>query len=91
VLLTESKQAIVDDVPEAVAISQNSNDIVDITTASCIIYRKKSTIYGLVHQKEIPYIKQRKKLLFSRKALTEWLNSQTQIHTSTGKGAATHA
>lgn len=59
-----------------------SLEIVDIDIAIKIVDLKKSTVYGLVHQKQIPFIKQGKKLLFSRSALLQWMASRTQVYSS---------
>jgi hypothetical protein len=43
--------------------------------ASAFLKKAKATIYGLVSQNKIPYMKQAKKLYFSRQVLTEWIQS----------------
>lgn len=42
-----------------------------------------STLYNLVHDKQIPFIKRRGKLSFSVKRLREWMEGGEQLPTET--------
>lgn len=50
----------------------------DIDEASNFIKLTKSTVYGLVHQNKIPYIKKGKRLYFVKADLLDWINSGKQ-------------
>lgn len=52
-----------------------TNDIIDIDGASDLTGYRKNTIYKLVCQRQIPFIKRPggRKLFFSRKALESWI------------------
>jgi excisionase family DNA binding protein len=52
-------------------------DIIFIDEVCRITNLKRATVYTLVYHKKIPFIKPAgvKKLLFSRKVITEWLQS----------------
>jgi len=49
------------------------DDIVNIDAACKILDLAKPTVYGLVSQRKLPFMKKGKKLYFSRQELTEWL------------------
>jgi excisionase family DNA binding protein len=49
-----------------------------INEASPIVKLSVPTIYGLVHQNKIPYIKKGKRLYFVKSELLAWINSGKQ-------------
>lgn len=55
-------------------------EIIDIDTAAKLIDRQKGTIYNLVNQKKIPFIRHGRRLFFSRATLLKWMASQTEIY-----------
>jgi len=54
---------------------EQSEDIGGIELAEKIIGLAKPTIYALVSKSKIPFMKQGKRLYFSRQELTEWIKS----------------
>lgn len=81
--ISDLKQIINNAVKEAVQryMTQPENnhpEFLNIDQVAEIIGRKKSTIYGLVHRRQIPYIKNGKNLLFSYKEIIQWVNSGRQ-------------
>lgn len=54
-------------------VEKESEDIGGIELAIEITGLAKATIYGLVAQSKIPYMKQGKKLYFSRQELIGWI------------------
>lgn len=53
-------------------------DLVEILEACQITRQSKSQIYKLTMLNEIPFEKYGKRLIFSRKALYEWMESRTK-------------
>lgn len=51
------------------------NDIMTIDEAAKLIKLAKSSVYGLVHQKKIPFNKVGKKLYFSKAEILQWINN----------------
>lgn len=52
-------------------------EFLTIDEVSAWLKMKQSTIYQLVHKKQIPYVKvNNKKLLFERGAIIDWLKKQ---------------
>lgn len=49
-----------------------------IDEAAKLINLTKPTVYGLVHQNKIPYIKKGKRLYFVKSELLAWINSGKQ-------------
>lgn len=49
-----------------------------IDEAAKLINLTKPTVYGLVHQNKIPYIKKGKRLYFVKAELLDWINSGKQ-------------
>ena len=60
--------------------SPTINDFINIQETSELIGLAKSTIYGLVHRKKIPYYKVGKVLYFSREGILKWI-SDSQYNT----------
>jgi len=50
------------------------DEIIGIDAACVLLGLKKPTIYGLICQGKLPYMKKGKKLYFSRHDLTDWIN-----------------
>ena len=71
-LRQELESFFADHLPLAAAQSE-SDEIGSIALALEITGLAKPTIYGLVAQSKIPFMKRGKKLYFSRKELTEWI------------------
>lgn len=55
----------------------NQPDRIDLSEACNITGLKKSTIYRLSMDNNIPFQKYGKRLVFSRKSLLEWIESRT--------------
>lgn len=52
-------------------------EFLNVDEVSAWLRMKRSTIYKLVHKKQIPFVKVNgKKLLFERQAIVEWLKKQ---------------
>lgn len=65
-LLTSSQK-------NAVSVSTEEADIVNIRKAAEIVDLAIPTIYGMVGRNEIPFMKRAKKLYFSRRELEGWI------------------
>jgi excisionase family DNA binding protein len=52
---------------------QEENTYLNIQQVSELINLAVPTIYGLVHRRQIPFIKRGKKLLFEKQDITDWL------------------
>lgn len=72
-LLQQELKAIITDHLLLAAIQPEPDEIGSIALALEITGLAKQTVYGLVAQSKIPYMKRGKKLYFSRKELTEWI------------------
>lgn len=68
------------------AITPSESSTVDafmnIDETSKLINLAKSSIYGLVHRKKIPYHKVGKKLYFSKESILQWINNGKNNTTS---------
>lgn len=65
------------------AVAQESSDgenYLDITQASGYLKLSKSTIYRHVGNKEIPFYKSGRKLLFKEAELSEWVENSRKRH-----------
>lgn len=51
------------------------DDIMTIDETAKLIKLAKSSVYGLVHQKKIPFNKVGKKLYFSKAEILQWINN----------------
>lgn len=51
------------------------DDIIDIDGASRLTHYSKATIYSYVAKLKIPFFKKDRKLLFSKKALLDWIKN----------------
>lgn len=56
----------------------NEKDLMTIEEVSEYINMAVTSIYGLVHRKQIPHIKRSKRLIFEKKQINEWLQSGRQ-------------
>lgn len=56
----------------------NDDTLLDTEEAALLIKYKKTSVYGLVKRKKIPFIKVEGKLLFSQKKLLEWISKGDQ-------------
>ena len=54
---------------------KESNDIISIHDVSIMTGYKLSTIYTKLSRKEMPVLSSRRPLLFSKNAISEWINS----------------
>ena len=70
------------------AEEKNHEDILNAKQAAKLLDLSPATIYGKTHRNEIPYFKQGKKLLFSRKELISWLKKGENIVESTPPSSA---
>lgn len=57
---------------------QQGDNILTIEEAGYFLNLKKQTIYQLVSERKIPFMKQRKKLYFSKDDLTAWLKASSK-------------
>lgn len=55
--------------------SKEDEDIMTAEEVCKLLNMKKSGLYQKTHQRQIPFMKQGKKLYFSRQAINEWLQS----------------
>ncbi|HEY4788035.1 MAG TPA: helix-turn-helix domain-containing protein [Bacteroidales bacterium] len=57
-------------------------DLMTIQEVAGFINMAVTSVYGLVHRKQIPHIKRGKRLIFEKKQIIEWLQSgrQKTIH-----------
>ena len=53
--------------------TQSSDDLMIIKQAAEFIHLSLPTVYGLVSNRKIPFMKKGKRLYFSKKELTQWL------------------
>jgi excisionase family DNA binding protein len=53
----------------------DNNDFLNLKQAAEFLDLSMQTVYTKVHRNEIPYLKTGRKLMFSKKELTEWLLS----------------
>ena len=51
----------------------DAEEILNLDETCKLLNLAKPTIYGLVSQRKLPYMKQGKKLYFSKQELTDWL------------------
>lgn len=54
-------------------VHQEQDQFINLDEAGKFLKLAKATIYGLVSAGKIPYMKQGKKLYFSKQELTDWL------------------
>jgi excisionase family DNA binding protein len=68
---------ITEKVIKAINVSKFSNEIVfmNIEETAKLINLTKPTVYGLVHQKNIPFHKKGKKLYFLKSEILTWIQS----------------
>ena len=70
-------EQITDNIKKAIAQSESSTDdaYMTIDETAKLINLAKSSVYGLVHQKKIPFYKVGKKLYFSKVSVLEWIKN----------------
>lgn len=57
------------------AQTPEQSDLIDLSEASKVLNLAPQTIYGMVSKNTLPHMKRGKKLYFSRKELTEWIQA----------------
>lgn len=69
-------EQITENIKKAINSSDSSADdtFMTIEETAKLINLAKSSVYGLVHQKKIPFNKVGKKLYFSKPAILQWIN-----------------
>jgi len=78
--IEELKTIIIDCVKSCLNDTKNnelvtqSDQLLTIEQASKLLNLKVSCIYGMTHRREIPFMKQSKRLYFSKNILIEWIH-----------------
>lgn len=69
-------EQITENIKKAITPSESSTDdaYMSIDETAKLINLAKSSIYGLVHRKKIPFHKVGKKLYFSKESILQWIN-----------------
>lgn len=68
--------------------AKNENELLNIQEVAEMLNMAVPSIYGLVHRRQIPYIKRGKKLIFEKTQVEEWLkNGRQKTIYDTGKQA----
>jgi excisionase family DNA binding protein len=69
-------EQITENIKKTIFPSESSADdsYMNIEETAKLINLAKSSIYGLVHRKKIPYHKVGKKLYFSKESILQWIN-----------------
>lgn len=71
--------------------SNPDNDLLNIQEVAEMLNLAIPSIYGLVHRRQIPYIKRGKKLIFEKSQVEEWLkNGRQKTVYDTDKQAETY-
>ena len=52
------------------------NELLSVDEVANYLNYAKASIYGLVHKRELPYIKTGKKLLFKKKDIDRWIEDR---------------
>lgn len=60
-------------------MSDYSTVLMDVVAAADFLKVRRSTLYSWVHQRRIPYRKHGRRVVFSRKDLEIWSQSQTVV------------
>jgi excisionase family DNA binding protein len=70
-------EQITENIKKAISPSESSADnaYMSIEETAKLINLAKSSIYGLVHRKKIPFHKVGKKLYFSKESVLEWIHN----------------
>ena len=73
-------EQITENIKKAITSSESSADdaFMTIEETAKLINLAKSSVYGLVHQKKIPFNKVGKKLYFSKATILQWINDGKQ-------------
>lgn len=73
-------EQITENIKKAITSSEPSTDdaYMNIDETAKLINLAKSSVYGLVHQKKIPFHKVGKKLYFSKEAILQWIENGKQ-------------
>lgn len=68
-------EQITENIKKAITPTDSSSDNVYMTIdeTAKLLNLAKSSVYGLVHQKKIPFHKVGKKLYFSKEAILQWI------------------
>jgi excisionase family DNA binding protein len=56
-------------------VQPDSKDLLTIEEAAKLLDVSVPTVYGYVHERLIPFSKVRKRLYFSKREITEWINT----------------
>lgn len=62
----------------ALAATQLSDELLNVTQAATLLDLAKHTVYGLVWERKIPHSKKGKRLYFSRNELVAWVEAGKQ-------------
>jgi excisionase family DNA binding protein len=68
--------------------SNSSNDLLTVEEASIYLNLAHSTIYNLVHRREIPHMKRSRRLYFSKDELRSWVEEGRKPTQATLQAAA---
>lgn len=73
-------EQITENIKKSITSSESSTDdaYLNIDETAKLINLAKSSVYGLVHQKKIPFHKVGKKLYFSKEAILQWIANGKQ-------------
>lgn len=69
----ELKELLLDNLSKHRTISSSEEELLTIEEAAQMLHIAVPTIYGLVNRRAIPFMKKSKRLYFSKKELTEWI------------------
>jgi len=67
---------------------EDENDLMTIEELAEYINMAVTSIYGLIHRRQLPHIKRGKRLIFEKSKITEWLQSGRQKTVSDVKADA---
>jgi len=56
--------------------SKNVDEFMDIDQTASFLAMSKTTIYGMTHQRKIPYFKVGKRLFFKKSEIEQWIVSK---------------
>jgi excisionase family DNA binding protein len=61
-------------------------EYLNVSEVASWLKMRRSTIYQLVHKRQIPFVKvNARKLLFEKQAIIDWINSQTNYDKQSNK------
>jgi excisionase family DNA binding protein len=64
---------------QSTAATTQRDDLFSVEQAAAFLKLSVPTIYGLVSRREVPYMKNRKRLYFSKHELTDWIKTGRTI------------